>query len=704
MKFVGVVLALLVLIGGAAGTVWALASPKPEVKKVVTVLAAPSEGPLSGAKADDELATKVVRPLELDRDLVLPEKIQGRLVNNSDAVLQLDLDLVDPKTEPVFAKLYPSYKAARDAAQTLGEGKSDVLVSSSLVYSKTRDFDHGLIVAAEMALVQGKTDKGFGVIPILKALFPRLAKTSVVRPYVAAALEIGGEKVEIFPEEITRKNLWINRFRNQTLAVAPPLDYYSWSDETRRHYDFVRFTQDEFSNQFFRVALDLAQAFLDNPDLLAQYDQVARSFQLLSRNRREFLVLDFATFDPTDDPTRKKVLEKHQDFIHRLQFMPETSRREFIHFAEYLPVGTSRDLDPMAELIQRSAVGLVSILPRDGNPGIEQVQAIAMDVFLAETPGPEAEKTLLSRVFRERSIRPYYAVEQRTTDPTTLRLWKPWTAGDTQKICPKLRVEPVAAFYLRLARNYKYIGDVLRLLLGEKTYAEAKRLTPEGSYATEPMPAEIERMVNLCYGLYLVTCEDIGIKPSFGKEDSVDRAVCYNLALEWLNEAYDEIDSARDCRYDTWVHFRTFAREILCWSTIGVRLQKLTVSYARRPQLRADAEDAPWFPVEESELGTSHYVLPVLELAGVDVRSRFGLETKQFRELCDKHPDRQSIIEAAYALDPPAAALKIPTEEQPKEEVGPPKRQQAPINLDGLPDPIRSSQPDIQSGIGVVPQ
>lgn len=709
MRIVAVVLAVLVLVGGVCGgAAWALWRPA-EPPKMVTVLGEPESSPLKNAVNDDQIETKSVPLPGFESELTHRDRVNGLEINNSESVLKLDLDLVDPKTEPVFVKLYPSYQAARNAAKSLGPEKSDVLVSASMIFSMTRDFDHGLIVVAERALVHGDTDAGVGVVPLLKTFFGRLPKTSAVRPYVAAALETAGEKVEVFPEEVTRKNIWLNRYRTQTLAVAPPLDYYTWSEENRKLYHFVRFVQDAFPGQFYPTVLEMGQKFLDNPDLLAQYNLLANLFQLLSRNRREFLVLDFASVDPTDDINRRKVVEKHQDFLYRLQFIPETSRRERIHFQEFLPMGCLRELDAFAELTQRSMIGLVTLMPREGRPGIEQVQAIAMDAFLAEPKdSSEGTKALLTRVFRERLMRPNYAVERLTSDPSTIRQWKAWTGSDSDRVCPKLRVEPVPPFYLRLARNYRYIGQVVMpMILGENTYAAAKRMTPEGGFAEDPMPVEIERIMNLFYGLYLVSCEDLGVRPNLGEQDgALDREACYQLAVEWLPRAFDSPEAARDARYSTIVDFRPFQREIICWSGIGVRLQKLLAAYARRPQARENEDDL-WRPLEDSELGVSRYVLPVLEFAGVDLRARFGIDPGEFREICDKNPDRQAIYNAIYALEPPSSGLSAPADEgeqqRPAAAMQQPAEQPSLPGLPGLPDPLRTPESNLQEGLGVTP-
>ena len=49
------------------------------------------------------------------------------------------------------------------------------------------------------------------------------------------------------------------------------------------------------------------------------------------------------------------------------------------------------------------------------------------------------------------------------------------------------------------------------------------------------MYAELQAMGGLFYGLYLISCEDIGLKPALAADEGVDRAQCSIAAAEWLS-------------------------------------------------------------------------------------------------------------------------------------------------------------------------
>lgn len=643
MRALGTLFVLTVIAGGVIAAVYNF-RPTTEETKTVTVLAAPESGPLSGALPDDQYAVKVGnRQWTRQDELTRPEPEGQYRVNLSPAVMMLDVDVVDPNTEPPLATVYPTYHDAYAAAQTLGGSDPvETLPSASMVYSLTRSFDQGLIAAVELALLRGNTDSKVGVIPVLKELFHRLPNTSKVRPYLAAVLDLAGEKdVKVFPDEVSRKVAALSGFRNRTLVYAPPVDHYAWTEETRQCYRVTRYLQDAFPTQTFRVATELAEAFRSHPDLLKQYDQVVRAFEVLFQERKEFLVLDLARLTRVDDGTIREMTDKHLDYIRRLQVLPDSRRREIIHFSDFLPMGFLPDLDLFPELIQRSRIGFVSVVnPGSQQPRIEQLQAVALDLFLAESArSPEAPKTLFSRTFHERLLGPHFAVKREVDERELAELETPvpWRPGDRDRICPRLRVEPVPAFYLRLARNYPHIASALEQVVGKETFRRMKRLTPEGSYVSESMVDEIARMTRTMYGLYLITCEDLAIAPTFNAGEQPDRDACIRDATDWLSRAFDDEAARRDVRFSTPIDFRPESRNVVLWSCIGVRMHKLSVRFAPEalPYRQGLEEGSVPLPAEKEDVGVARYILPVLELAGLEVTNRFGLDPKEFSSLCD---------------------------------------------------------------------
>src|SRR5205807_54768 len=86
---------------------------------------------------------------------------------------------------------------------------------------------------------------------------------------------------------------------------------------------------------------------------------------------------------------------------------------------------------------------------------------------------------------------------------------------------------------------------------------------------------ELHFMRDLFYGIYLVSAEDIGLKPALAKDEPVERDYCYNLAEHWLHWARDDDDLAVDTRVSVPILVDPTRNITRLWATLGVRLSKL---------------------------------------------------------------------------------------------------------------------------------
>ena len=121
------------------------------------------------------------------------------------------------------------------------------------------------------------------------------------------------------------------------------------------------------------------------------------------------------------------------------------------------------------------------------------------------------------------------------------------------------------------------------------------------------------------YGLYLVSCEDVGMKPQFLEDEAVEQDVAKAAALNWLEHLADDPDLARDTRVSVPIFIDRVGGKTRLWATLGVRLARLEASYARPPKVRPKDEGGPWQEVESYQLGESRYVIPVDEFAEIEL-------------------------------------------------------------------------------------
>ena len=74
-----------------------------------------------------------------------------------------------------------------------------------------------------------------------------------------------------------------------------------------------------------------------------------------------------------------------------------------------------------------------------------------------------------------------------------------------------------------------------------------------------PLAEELAALRKRFYGFYLVSCEDIGMRPEFLEGELVEEAEAKAAALAWLETLRDEPDLARDTRVAVPI-FRSLAR------------------------------------------------------------------------------------------------------------------------------------------------
>ena len=149
------------------------------------------------------------------------------------------------------------------------------------------------------------------------------------------------------------------------------------------------------------------------------------------------------------------------------------------------------------------------------------------------------------------------------------------------------------------------------------------------------------------YGLYLVSAEDIGMKPDLAADEQVDEDHCYKLATEWLKHVFADADLAADTRVS--VPIFVDRRGTRIWATIGVRLTRLEARYVRPPHLKPAKGPGDWKEVEAHRLAASHYLIAVDEFAEVELPGSRTLTREELRAVCDREKTKEKIVKALRA-------------------------------------------------------
>ena len=196
---------------------------------------------------------------------------------------------------------------------------------------------------------------------------------------------------------------------------------------------------------------------------------------------------------------------------------------------------------------------------------------------------------MLTKAYKKRMLEAFQALitKRRETHARALEAKSaeaPWTPPRVQ-IKPRLRVEPCPSFYLRTARSYDFLLNFLTAAVGEEGLASLHGLK-DGGERSKTLLEELHWMREFFYGLHLLSAEDIGMAPALRSDEPVDRAACEARATQWLANYRDDLDLRLDTRVSVPIYFDVPRRRTRLWATIGVRLAKLHVSYARPPRIR----------------------------------------------------------------------------------------------------------------------
>jgi len=328
-------------------------------------------------------------------------------------------------------------------------------------------------------------------------------------------------------------------------------------------------------------------------------------------------------------------------------FPPKTSK-ETVLFEKLFPTGIPPNIDLMKELVKRIRSGEVNLRP-GSDSGWYDYQVYALETLLLPEKGTEKDKLQMTKAYKKRMLEAFKALvtKRRETHVRELGVAGAKTAADKRpppdQLSPRLRVEPSPTYYLRTARAYAFLTNFLESAVGKESLQTLHGLKQDGE-RTPDLYSELIGMRDLFYGLYLVSAEDIGLKPAFAADESVDVDHCYKLVTDWLPRALADPDLAADTRVAVPIYVD--GRMTRLWATLGVRLAKLEAGYARPPNLKPALGLDPWQEAESHQLQNAYYLIPVDEFAEVELKGNRVLSREELRAICDRAKTKEAILEA----------------------------------------------------------
>ena len=575
---------------------------------------------------DDELKTK--NPPFI-AELVDRRPEGAWRVNSSAAVLRLDVPILKPDADSALFALRPSYFDAMAEAPS----RERFLPSINVIDGKAKQFDDGLFAAIDRAYYHGLKPRLPSLVGLIERLYRHIPPGSDASAYVAAGLRIAGRDVK--PSQPDRATSWMNRFES-TPRYARPFGFYTWSEELRQVFRFMRFFQQPLPQDDGPLVLDLARAAAADQALLEDFKRVNAFYARLT--------------NPLVNLGLSDVLEKHKSTENRpsVAVFPTSRSKETELIGRLFPDGLPLRSDLMREIVRAIRQGKIDLAPKSDS-GWYEYQIHALETFLLPENGPEHAKLLLTKSYKKRMLEAFQALmtKRRETHSRTL---ESKSAGSIElspplRIAPRLRVEPCPTYFLRMARSYDFLLNFLAAAIGEDGLASLHGLK-EGGERKKALFDELRWIRGFFYGLHLLSAEDIGMAPDLHRDEPVDRPACEAIASAWLTSYADDPDLKVDTRVAVPIYFDLDRRRTRLWATLGVRLAKLSVSYARPPRIRPVQGSSEWQAVDPGILHDEEYLIAVDDFAEIEIPGLQPLTRQELRDVCDRYKTRPEILPA----------------------------------------------------------
>jgi hypothetical protein len=596
---------------------------------------------------DDRLEDKKVQFLP---ELVDRRPLKDWEVNQSESIIALNVQMVREDQERLLLQLQPTYAELRslDPQQF---GTAGILPSVNMVDGKVKQFDDGLFAALETLALRGSTD----CLASYPDMFRRWLKLLPADSEAAAFLQVGislakdgkkGMELEIKNPEAAEK--WSKQFTADA-AKTKPISFYTWSEDLKNCWHFMNFFETSFPLDS-PVLRDLQNAVAKDQELLNDYRSAVAHYSGLSNPGADLSLADLVDINLSDLAAVNAKAQSIGLTVNQISLFPQATSRESELINKLFPQGIPSGTDFMMELVRRIRSGEVDLTPRSSDSlrpsGWYDHQVYALETLLLSEKGEEFNKLLLSKSYKLRMLDAFKAMitKRRETHARTIMTdAKSPAAKPLESIQPRLRVEPAPTYYLRTARSYQFIEQHLLKTLGPDCLKKLKGLK-QSSERELSLGDELAWMKQLFFGLYLVSCDDIGLKPSLSKTDEVDQAKAYESANSWLANVWSDPDLAVDTRVAVPIFLDRINQRTHLWITTGVRLTKLDTRYATPPRIRPAGSSEDWQVVESKQLKNSLYLVAVDEFAQIEVPGIRTISREELREALPSGKTREEVI------------------------------------------------------------
>ena len=530
--------------------------------------------------------------------------------------------------------LYPSFSQAN---------RGESFTAAAALALKAKQFDDGLYAAVEMA-----ADTGMDRFPGRKSFLLTLLNAVLAdsnhsaAALLTAAARLGGMNPPVGPEVAHQAQALQDSFLGNELR-SKPLGFYTWNAALIQVFQRDRMLQTPLGPS---AARSLAQALARNDDLFKAY---AASLTLDEKLTNPLAGEDLRQPALALKSGRTISFDDHSSLFPASQ-SHETELVKALFGNSPIPEG----FNLADEMIKRIRAGQLNLKPRP-NSGWYDYQTYALEPLVIPQSMPEGKRLQLDESYR-RELEGLFKSLLALTRETHVKQLEMVTVGmamrpphaEPVRISPDLSLEPLATYYLRRARSYQFVREILEQSFGPEALPNLRRLTAAGP-VNMPLATELTLMEALFQGAYLRSCEEMGMKPEtdFSLGHAHDADLHRAVLAAWLQSLDKDPDLGKDIRMMVPVFYDVNREQTKVWAVLGIASKPLNVNYATPPGLKGikGPDGSPVQPGEmDIEFVSQHTHLTYIVSAEVYVKHL--LNRTEFRQLCDQKKTFKAIVES----------------------------------------------------------
>ena len=551
---------------------------------------------------------------------------------------------------PTLGDLHPTNEGGAPDA-----GRVD-FVSASILAAKAKQFDDGLYAAAEIGMEEGLPGV-LGKKMFLSALFGALkdlGDPSIPQQekewsmaFIAAASSLGGQDLGEDAKVTELSQKMVKDFLQEPLR-SKPIGFYTWNDELGKI-----FRQDRFLQTKLEQSAALVQAIKKKAGQTKDFYFKYLGFTEKMTNPFPSDVTDLRRC--IEDPLITHGAEENQK---RVVFFPPSRSYETDLVKKLYDNKPIPDNFNLAEtLIEEIKAGSIDLTPRK-NSGWYDYQTYSLESLILPDKFPEGKKLEFTRSYREELEALFKSLLALTRETHIKQLEIPIMVGSAYRpglteqkiridISPELTLEPLATYYLRMARSYNFIHRVLTDTLGKNNLAKLHRLTASGPVKKD-LSLELKEMEALFFGAALIVANETGCALQITKRDGSGNGVNKDIefARQWMNHLSGDPDVSRDNRMMVPVFYDVQRKMTKVWVVLGYEQESVEVGFKSTPQIAVF--DSQGKKIDESKLDV-HYNDEVRSLwypVFAEIYVKNILNRDEFRKLCDRYATRPEILKA----------------------------------------------------------